>query len=428
MPPPVSRALASASRPLLLHRFPFASTRIVTMNRTMTVRLLSSGYLPLYLLGVGAIVLNSVLSQAQAAPDLGLAFPPAGDLDAAPAPTTVPAAEPEPAPDAPPDLRLPIPAAAAAAPVEHPPSQEAELPPPPPLPELADLAPPPPPPAATAMAAIAPLPPETETERVSVTFDLEHPPVGGEATAIATVPSAPHAPVPVLPAPTAPAPDTASIFKGGANSLVARVVGSAEGTRTAAGLRTPAYYGHTDPGNGVWNLGSFSYQHGAASPEAADERQLQRLQRQTQTLLERAAAFGLELTLEEKLNGIDLANQAPEAALSRGGYIDWLAEAHQLGMSGQEAIAWARTRSFLDPDTQQWNAPGLGNTVHGIARDQERRMRAIARALSAVQAEQMAAPEAIAGTTPPAAPVAPSPEPAADDGTRRLLGFDLPWN
>lgn len=173
------------------------------------------------------------------------------------------------------------------------------------------------------------------------------------------------------------------LFEGGSESLVARTVGSAEGTRTADGLRTRAYFGHVDPGNGVWNLGSFSYQHGARSPEEADDKQLTRLRKQAAILQEQAAAKGIQLTLEEKLNGIDLANQSPRAALDRGGYIDWLAEARNLGLTGEEAVLWSRTRSFLDPDTQQWNAPGLGNNVASISRDQERRLKAIARALQA---------------------------------------------
>ncbi|NET30516.1 MAG: hypothetical protein F6K19_00690 [Cyanothece sp. SIO1E1] len=177
----------------------------------------------------------------------------------------------------------------------------------------------------------------------------------------------------------------ANLFKDGAESLVARAVGSAEGTRTPDGHRNPAYYGHVDPGNGVWNLGSFSYQHGADSPEEADVKQLKRLQRQTQVLRQKAEAKGLKLSLEEELNGIDLANQAPLAALGKGGYVDWLAEARKIGLRGPEAVLWARTRSFLDPDTKRWNAPGLGNTVHSISHDQDRRMQAIARALDSYQ-------------------------------------------
>ncbi|MGJ3248200.1 MAG: hypothetical protein ACFE0I_19210 [Elainellaceae cyanobacterium] len=173
------------------------------------------------------------------------------------------------------------------------------------------------------------------------------------------------------------------LFHGGINSLVARAVGSAEGTRTAAGDKTPAYTGHVDPGNGAWNMGTFSYQHGATSPEDADERQLNRLRAQAQLLDQKAKLAGITLDLEARLNGIDLANQSPEAALSSGGYIDRLKQAYTMGLSGSEAILWARTRSYLDPDTQRWNAPGLGNTIDGITADQERRQLAIARAIEA---------------------------------------------
>ncbi|MGB3292132.1 MAG: hypothetical protein WBB01_03950 [Phormidesmis sp.] len=173
------------------------------------------------------------------------------------------------------------------------------------------------------------------------------------------------------------------IFEGGSNSLVARAVGSAEGTRHWSGSRTPAYYGHRDPGNGVWNRGTFSYQHEARSPEDADVRQLQRLKRQSLQLEEQAQKQGLKLDLEEKLNGVDLANQAPLAALDRGGYIEQLAKAHRLSMEGIEAIVYARTHAYLDPDTKQWNAPGLGNTVQSIDRDQRRRAAAIAQAQQA---------------------------------------------
>lgn len=180
------------------------------------------------------------------------------------------------------------------------------------------------------------------------------------------------------------------LFVGGSDSLVAKAVGSAEGTRTPAGDRTASYYGHTDPGNGVWNLGSFSYQHEANSPQEADEKQLQRLKQQALTLQAQAEARGMQLTLEEKMNALDLANQAPLAALERGGYLDWLEQAHQMGLQGADAILWARVRSFLDPDTNRWNAPGLGNTLESISRDQERRMQEVAKAIAAAQRTQVA--------------------------------------
>lgn len=255
------------------------------------------------------------------------------------------------------------------------------------------LLPAPPPPAPPT--AVATAPPEAATVSSEPTLEETAPEAIDDLLAWTPQlpprdhPSPPAAPPEPMTAPQE-APPVASvqsedvvqaIFEGGTNSLVARAVGSAEGTRTPEGHKNPAYFGHVDPGNGVWNLGTFSYQHGARSPEEADAKQLQRLQRQTELLKQKAQAKGLSLSHEELLNGIDLANQAPLAALDRGGYIDWLQEAHSLGMTGSEAIIWARTRSFIDPDTQRWNAPGLGNNVYSISHDQERRANAIARAI-----------------------------------------------
>ena len=171
-------------------------------------------------------------------------------------------------------------------------------------------------------------------------------------------------------------PAVAELFIGEENSLVAVAIGHAEGTRMATGERTLAYYGHVDPGNHAWNQGTFSYQQGARSPEEADQKQLNRLKQQTRELHNLAYQKGIMLTKTELLNGIDLANQAPLAALDRG-YIDWLAEAKMIGLHEKDAVLWARTRSFLDPDTGQWNAPGLGNSVQSITHDQARRQRAI---------------------------------------------------
>jgi hypothetical protein len=248
-----------------------------------------------------------------------------------------------------------------------------------------------------------------------------------EQTAPEPIPS-PIAIAPAQPSPSdRPSAELEALFEGDENSLVARAVGSAEGTRTSEGDRTWAYRGHTDPGNGVWNLGSFSYQHGADSPEAADRKQLQRLMGQANTLRQAAKAQGIDLTLEAELNGIDLANQSPRAALSRGGYIDRLRQAYDMGLQGSDAVLWARTRAFLDPDTSRWNAPGLGNNVDSITADQERRRRAIARAIST--------PLKIAATNPAEestqqAMAAPTPrrEDSADQESiaNQIISLDLP--
>ncbi len=174
------------------------------------------------------------------------------------------------------------------------------------------------------------------------------------------------------------------LFHGGANSLVARAVGSAEGTRRPDGGKNRAYYGHVDPGNKVWNLGSFSYQHGASSPEEADRKQLRRLQFQYQVIADQAARRNIELTPAEQLNAIDLANQAPLAALpERGGFVDRLLEARAQGLNAGEAILAARVNAYRNPRTDLWEAPGLGNTEVSIRRDQVRRQEAIALAMVA---------------------------------------------
>lgn len=176
------------------------------------------------------------------------------------------------------------------------------------------------------------------------------------------------------------APD--DLFNGGSDSLVAKAVGSAEGTRTPDGGKTWAYYGHTDPGNRAWNMGSFSYQHGAQSPEDADVKQLTRLRQQFEMIRQSAASNGLRLGLAEQLNGIDLANQAPLAALDRGGYVDRLRQAYAQGLRGSDAVLHARTYSYINPNTNQWDAPGLGNTYDSINRDQARRLNAVAEAIA----------------------------------------------
>jgi hypothetical protein len=295
------------------------------------------------------------------------------------------------------------------------------LPPPPPLPQGLVAAIPTAKPEPNPLPAVDPAP-AAAPETIALNFDIGP---GVAEIAVAQTPVEPS-----KPGPSAPKPLLA-LFEGGSNSLVARTVGSAEGTRTADGQRTSAYFGHVDPGNGVWNLGTFSYQHGATTPEEADVRQLQRLQAQTAVIQQKAREYGLELSLQETLNAIDLANQAPLAALGRGSYVDWLAQAHKLGKTGDEAIVWARTRSFLDPDTQRWNAPGLGNNVYSISRDQERRMLAIARALEHYQGQNPAPLQTTVAAAAPAAAAAPqaapdsAPAPVQSEGVDAIFSLDL---
>jgi hypothetical protein len=175
----------------------------------------------------------------------------------------------------------------------------------------------------------------------------------------------------------------AALFQAESNSLVAKAVGSAEGTRRPDGGQNPAYQGHVDPGNAVWNVGTFSYQHcGKCAPEEADRRQLARLARQFAQIQAHATdRYGVKLSLEEQLNAIDLANQAPLAALAQGGFIDRLQQAKQQGLTGSDAILQARVYAYKNPQTDRWEAPGLGNTKSRITQDQARRQAAIAAAI-----------------------------------------------
>ncbi|TVQ07052.1 MAG: hypothetical protein EA368_15405 [Leptolyngbya sp. DLM2.Bin27] len=261
------------------------------------------------------------------------------------------------------------------------------LPPAPPLPEMV-------------LAAAAPEPrpqPEPKTEPkapsaiLALDFDME--PSAAVLTARAK-----------LAQPQPPANPLLSLFDGDSDSLVAWAVGSAEGTRTPNGAINPAYFGHTDPGNQVWNLGTFSYQHGAKTPQEADQKQIARLKHQGEVLHQRALKHGLNLTLEETLNGLDLANQSPLASIGRVGFIERLVEAKANGYEGSEAIVVARTRSYINPNTGRWNAPGLGNTEPSIRRDQKRRANAVAQAIAAYQAK---APD----LQPQTWTLTPSPEP-----------------
>ena len=186
--------------------------------------------------------------------------------------------------------------------------------------------------------------------------------------------------------------DWPSYFVGGAESLVARTVGAAEGTRDTNGGKTSAYKGHTDPGNGVWNLGSFSFQHckepayNCSTAEEADQHQLNRLKGQAEKLRELAAAIGIEPSAEEWLNAIDLANQAPQAALGdtcNSGFFANLKAQKQKGAKGIDAIVTARVESFMcGAKLEAWT------DWAGLAWDQLRRATAIDRARAAFVAER----------------------------------------
>jgi hypothetical protein len=216
--------------------------------------------------------------------------------------------------------------------------------------------------------------------------------------AIAVLLSAPAAPQVLPPVQqaiaTQPSPSALAqvdLFAGGSESLVARAVGHAEGTRSVDGGKNPGYYGHTDPGDGKPNLGTFSYSPlrdgtSITTPEAADAHYIKKLKDRYETLKSRAAALGLSLTLPEKLNAIDLSNQAPLAVTDSVGFVERLKEAKRKNLKGDDATLYARVWAFWDDKKGGFDAPGLRayddiSKEESVRRDQDRRLAAIAAAL-----------------------------------------------
>jgi uncharacterized protein (TIGR02594 family) len=184
------------------------------------------------------------------------------------------------------------------------------------------------------------------------------------------------APTPATPA--APGAPTGSNFNLGAaldsskgsNALAATIIGNAEGTRTPSGGFTSAYNGHKDPGNGVRNQGSFSYQHAASSPQDADKKQLTTLTAQMPKFEEAARKAGVDPNNPRlSMAYMDMYNQSPTAAARMLTQLDTLAGKPITA----ESIAKLRFDSFVDSSTGQRFTNPNGQTAGGgfakIARD-----------------------------------------------------------
>lgn len=182
----------------------------------------------------------------------------------------------------------------------------------------------------------------------------------------------------------------------GSHAGAAIVIGHAEGTRRADGRFTAAYAGHTDPGNGVRNQGSFSYQHAASSPADADRRQLQHLQ----TLLPRFEASARQAGLnpnDARLASayLDLHNQS-ERASER--FIEQLGSLGGRQPSAAELVD-LRVHSFVDPARgERYRLPSgrhVGGGFEAIARRQLGRDPSEAEVLSVIRADQQRRTEAV---------------------------------
>ena len=151
-------------------------------------------------------------------------------------------------------------------------------------------------------------------------------------------------------------------------------IGAAEGTRDSDCNPNRHYSGHIDSGNGAKNLGTFSYQHGAASPEEADQKQLARLRRaEIELQVQAEAKWGRGLSKSATAAALDLWNQSPEAA---GDFIYHLPSPTPTTAE----IIKARSQSYIDPQTGELDAPGLGDS-DAVRVDQTRRTEEVENAL-----------------------------------------------
>ncbi|MEM9007850.1 MAG: peptidoglycan DD-metalloendopeptidase family protein, partial [Cyanobacteria bacterium P01_F01_bin.86] len=120
-------------------------------------------------------------------------------------------------------------------------------------------------------------------------------------------------------------------------------IGAAEGTLNADCSPNEHYFGHIDPGNGAANQGAFSYQHEAATPAEADQKQLAHLRSQIPHYQAQARKkFGNELSKAALLTALDLHNQAPAAGK------DFVQHLPTHDPSPEQIIA-ARSSSYVDP-------------------------------------------------------------------------------
>lgn len=162
-------------------------------------------------------------------------------------------------------------------------------------------------------------------------------------------------------------------------SLGAIAIGVAEGTRTPDGGKTPLWDYHIDPGNGAINQGTFSWQLGATSPEAADQVALMQIRdRVIPYLIDEAKQEGIKLDRETLLQGVDLWTQAPKAGRD---FIENLKRCQSWGHKGSNAVLCARIEGYHDPYTGELQASGFRNDLNWLRDNQIQRMTRIERTL-----------------------------------------------
>lgn len=181
------------------------------------------------------------------------------------------------------------------------------------------------------------------------------------------------------------------LFAGGAlDSPIGRIVGLAEGNRTADGGLTKAYEGHNDPNHG-WNIGNYSVNSGYysfSSPQEADTVYHGILKAEAERVAPIMEAAGLDPGNALLMtNYLDIWNQSPKMATE--GFLATLPYLAKEGIS-PDTILQARTYAGdAGVGTQGFNPtgvahPNLWTDMGGHRDDQARRVDEIVNAMKAL--------------------------------------------
>lgn len=183
--------------------------------------------------------------------------------------------------------------------------------------------------------------------------------------------------------------DLSQFFAGGSNSMAAKVIGMAEGNRTSSGGYTQYAQGHTDPGNGKFNIGSFSAQGSLnrGSIAASDEAVINELLKPyANKLAQQASRVGVQVTPKLLLNYLDTLNQGGQQVVE-----GWNDSTKGLGFLGKLAMVRGRENDDeairkLRVESYRNTSGRLETTFNGegaLSQDQLRRMGELNRAQSA---------------------------------------------
>ena len=152
------------------------------------------------------------------------------------------------------------------------------------------------------------------------------------------------------------------------------LIGIAEGTRTAGGGYTKAYYGHGDRGDGNFNRGTVSGgRNNNLSPQQIDRKWMGILTQRMTLAVPVLRALGLQPGTagynRMMFNILDMSVQSP---LASEGFLRKLSQLRRQNFT-VEAIAKARADSYFNPQTGRLEANGFNNDYKLLFKDQRSR-------------------------------------------------------